>query len=198
MELRNGKMGCMLELDCGYVGGMVAVIALMMMTCLALFYIERRMRRRYPGAPYGFEPTDLLSEQERYHLRRFKVLRMSSSADKVNATQMIHGTAGEHTTDRTTEVKHLFEIAVGATIEVINTRSWGWQGSLNHQNAWFHFLSKEKVAVSIDTPCCVDLTHSVSHSNGRCSDGQGAHARVDVLERIVQGGGSNLFVTSQR
>ncbi|EKX40469.1 hypothetical protein GUITHDRAFT_154137 [Guillardia theta CCMP2712] len=162
-------MGCMLELDCGYVGGMVAVIALMMMTCLALFYIERRMRRRYPGAPYGFEPTDLLSEQERYHLRRFKVLRMSSSADKVNATQMIHGTAGEHTTDRTTEVKHLFEIAVGATIEVINTRSWGWQGSLNHQNAWFHFLSKEKSLIQTgDAVTVKELMHESMSWKGLC------------------------------
>eukprot|EP00960_Hanusia_phi_P050871 760471-Hanusia_phi.AAC.4 len=175
------NMGCMLELGCGYVGGMVGVIALMLVACLMIFYIERRMRRRYPApgelrlgsvllqffvftvdvphcqgtnlraeAPYGFEPTDLLSEQERYHLRRFKVLKPSSAVDKSDATQMLLRTTAEQTAaDRTLESRNLFALAIGTQIEVANTKTWGWQGSLNHQHAWFHHLSKEKVTAIV-------------------------------------------------
>jgi hypothetical protein len=45
--------GCVLYLSCTYAGVLLAVLLALFMTCVAIYYLERRQRARFPGLPDG-------------------------------------------------------------------------------------------------------------------------------------------------
>lgn len=43
--------GCILNLSCVYAGVLLAVLLTLFFTCVAIFYLERRQRAKFPDLP---------------------------------------------------------------------------------------------------------------------------------------------------